>query len=277
MTVTRESPMTTRINRALQVFALAVVCASSGARATPDEDRVLASLKKAYPQTRFTSVSRTPVAGLYEVWMGANLAFVSQQNTRYLLFGRLWDALAMQDITAPKLARAEQQRVREQGGEDDMPAIPIDSLPLADAITTVKGDGKRKIVVFSDPACPYCKRLEPELDKLGNVTIYTFLVPYQGAATPIAIWCSRDRVRAWRRYMLVSDASLLHADPGCAHPIERNLALAQRLNVRGTPMIMFANGRRLDGYANAADIEARLSETTGTTALPPSSTKENSR
>jgi thiol:disulfide interchange protein DsbC len=163
----------------------------------------------------------------------------------------------MQDVTAPKLAKVEQRHAQEQ--ESEKTAVQIDQLPLADAIKTIKGNGTRKMVVFSDPACGYCKRLEPELDKLDNVTIHTFLVPFQGEAKPIAIWCASDRQLAWRQIMRQNDASILNASANCPHPINRNLALAQRLKVRGTPTMFFADGRRIDGYTDAADIEARLS------------------
>lgn len=243
-----------RINRL--AVALAATVTTSAAMATPDEERVLASLKKAHPTTRFSGVSRTPMAGLYEVWMGANVAYVSRRNTRYILFGRLFDTVAMQDLTAPKLAQADAQRPQDETHTDK---ISMDQFPLADALKTVKGNGERTLVLFSDPSCGYCQRLEPELDKLDNVTIYTFLVPFQGAEKPVAIWCAADRQMAWRQLMLAGDTSRLDPEANCAHPIERNLALAQRLNVRGTPTMVFADGRRLDGYTSAAAIESRLS------------------
>ena len=114
------------------------------------------------------------------------------------------------------------------------------------------------MIVFSDPACPYCRQLEPELEKLNDVTIYTFLVPFQGLALPSAIWCAADRQKAWRQYMLQGDRTLLATAASCAHPLERNLALAQRLKVRGTPTLFYADGRRSDGYVEAAEIEQRL-------------------
>ena len=252
-------------------ISLALTAASAASHAAPDEDRVLAALKKRHPNTQFTGVVRTPLPGIYEAWMGPNVAFVSAKNTRYVIFGRLFDTVAMQDMTASKLANAAQQRAAndrasDRNDEGDAHAVDLDQLPLADALKTVKGKGERMLVVFSDPSCGYCKRLEPELDKLDNVTIYTFLVPFQGPAKPVAIWCASERAKAWRQYMLLDDSALLNADASCAHPIERNLTLAQKLNVRGTPTMFLSNGRRIDGYADAAELAAHL------TANPPQAT-----
>jgi hypothetical protein len=124
--------------------------------------------------------------------MGRNLAYVGS-DARYFLFGHLYDMREQRDLTADRLEAARR--------------IDFASLPLADAITTVRGDGSRVLAVFSDPDCPYCRKLEQELAKLDNVTVHTFLYPLgelhpEARQRAIAVWCAPDRAAAWKALML---------------------------------------------------------------------------
>jgi thiol:disulfide interchange protein DsbC len=224
--------------------------------ADPDEIAVLQKLKQMYPATQWSTVSRTPMTGVYEVVMGSNIAYVGGDG-RHFLFGHLFDMRTQTDLTAPKLTLAERAA---PDAADALPNVSFASLPLADAIKTVHGDGSRVLAVFSDPNCPYCKMLEGELGKLDNVTLYTFLLP----------WISPDRQAA--------EAAWARAVPARAHDmavLDRNLALATRVGLRGTPLLIAQDGRLSEGAKPAAEVEAWLNagETKDLAATQPGATE----
>jgi thiol:disulfide interchange protein DsbC len=250
--------MNTDFKRLLAAAAAALACtaASAAAPRTP-EAALLEQLRQSNPGTRFTSVSKTPIPGLFEVWMGPNVAFVSPASPRHFILGRLVDTVTMTDLTGPKLAAAAQAAPAADPASAG-PPVQLDTLPVADAIKTVRGNGSRRLVVFSDPGCGFCKRLEPELAALTDVTIFTFLVPFQGRDLPEAVWCAGARERAWSDLMLRGDRSALGTARSCETPLDRNLALARQLRVNGTPTLFYADGSRTDGYAAGQEVEQRL-------------------
>jgi thiol:disulfide interchange protein DsbC len=221
------------------VAALLLASTSLAFAADPDEIALLERLKRMYPATQWTAVTRTPMAGVYEAVMGSNLAYVGSDG-RHFLFGHLFDMRTQTDLTAPKLATAE--RISRDPSEA-LPKISFAALPLNDAIKVVHGNGSRVLAVFSDPNCPYCKVLDGELAKVDNVTLYTFLLP----------WISPDRTAA--------ETAWARAVPERAHDtalLDRNVRLATQVGLRGTPLLIAGDGRLSEGAKPAAELEAWL-------------------
>lgn len=211
------------------------------------DPEMMATLKAKYPKTTFKSVTTTKLPGVYEVVMGKNVAYV-ESSGRYFLFGHLFDMETQTDLTDGKVQPA-------------MKAADFGKLPIQDAVVTVKGDGSRKLVVFSDPDCPYCKQLENTLATVKNVTIYTFMMPLQqlhpqAKAKSIGVWCSSDRAKAWDDLMR---KNIVPAGT-CDHPVDRNIALAESMGINGTPTIILADGSMLPGAPSAAKLEQMLAK-----------------
>jgi len=233
-----------RIARIVLGVLIGWLAVATGAAAQP-VSALPATLERLYPGTAFEAVAATPVAGLAEVVMGANVAYVDASG-RYFLFGRLFDMQTQRDLTAERL--------------DRLSAIDFATLPLEAAIKTVRGSGRRTLAVFSDPDCPYCRTLEQALAELDDVTLYTFLFPV-AALHPdardkaIAIWCAPDRARAWSHAMT---HGVVPAAGACDHPVDRIVALGVRLRIQGTPTLFAGDGRRMVGAQSSSALDAWL-------------------
>jgi thiol:disulfide interchange protein DsbC len=223
---------------------------SATALAAPEkadgETGVKAALKARFPDLPVESVGKTPYPGLFE-FVSEGQVYYTDGNADYVLVGRLIDAKSRRDLT--------EERMRE------LMRVKFDTLPLDSAIKVVKGNGKRKLAVFSDPDCPFCKRLEGELDKINDVTVYIFLYPIEGlhaGATQKAktIWCAPDRAKAWEEYM--HKGVLPQGGAACATSVDKIRELAGRLKVTGTPTLVFADGTRVPGAIPAAQLEKYL-------------------
>jgi thiol:disulfide interchange protein DsbC len=229
-------------------LALALTLAPPASFSATD-NALLSTLRRTYPNTTFDTVRRSEIPGLYEVHMGQNVAYVAASRPHYFLFGHLYDARSGKDLTK---ARLEARLVPSAS----LSKVALDTLPLADALKSIRGTGEKTIVVFTDPACPYCQRLDAELEKVPNTTVYNFMLPFLGEALPQAVWCASERQLAWKSAMR-GQLVPLDMEP-CENPLDRNKALAARLHIVGTPTLLFLSGERLEGLVSAEEILQRL-------------------
>lgn len=191
------------------------------------------------------SVTKTPYSGLFEVRIGSDIVY-TDEKAQYLFVGRVLDAKTYQDYTKARV--------------DEISKIKFSDLPLASAMKTVKGNGKRVIAVFADPNCGYCKRFEQTLQGMDNVTVYTFLyniLSEDSAVKAKNIWCSADRAKTWEDWMLNSKAAAA-APANCTTPNEKVFELGRKLKITGTPTIFFADGTRVPGAIDAKGLESKF-------------------
>lgn len=201
-------------------------------------------------QSRFSNVGKlehivkTPYAGLYEVVINDQLLYTDAQG-QYLFDGSVIDVKSRRDLT--------EERRRH------LFAIEFDKLPLDLAVKKVKGNGKRKLAYFTDPNCGFCKRLEKELSKIDDVTLYLFLYPiFQGSEEIVRnVYCAKDPVKAWDDLMANGIAP---AGASCRVPTDKVLALGRKLKVNGTPNLIFGDGMQVPGYLPAEELEKRLGD-----------------
>ncbi|MCZ8252594.1 MAG: DsbC family protein [Hylemonella sp.] len=214
------------------------------------EATIRKNLAERLPQLpAINEVSKTPIPGLYEIRVNDNEIYYTDAEGHYLIQGQLIDVRQKRNLT--------EERV------DKLLAIDFKSLPFKDAFTVVRGNGQRKMAIFSDPNCGYCKRIERDLAKLDNVTIHVFLYPVLGPGSTEKsklVWCAKERSQAWLDLMLKDQ---LPSSAACdVQAIQRNLAFGQKLKVQGTPTLFFADGSRVPGAIDLAQIERQLAAAT---------------
>jgi thiol:disulfide interchange protein DsbC len=224
--------------------ALAVLLAGA---AVADEAAIRKNLPERLPSfPKIDEVSKTPIPGLYEVRLGTDIVY-SDETGNHLIQGAIIDTRSKTDLTQARI--------------DKLTAIDFASLPLKNAVVIKQGSGARKLAVFADPNCGYCKRLERDLLALKDVTIYNFIYPILGPDSNVKskdIWCAKDVGKAWRAWMLDGQLPSKAAASCDSTAIEQNVELGRKYKVQGTPAVVFEDGTRAPGAIPAAQIESRM-------------------
>lgn len=216
------------------------------AAGVPEEAAIRKSLEKLGDFPKVDEVSKGPMPGLFEVRVGTELFYTDAQGGYIIVGGQIVEVANRKNHSSERVSR--------------LTAIDFKSLPLKDAIVSKRGDGKRKIAVFADPNCGYCKKLEQELTKVDNVTVYTFLFPILGEDShtkAAAIWCSKDQDKTFVDWM-TAGVQPPAAPADCQTPVDRNVELGRSFKIAGTPAIVFEDDARVPGMLTADQLEKRF-------------------
>ncbi|HQT25233.1 MAG TPA: DsbC family protein [Burkholderiales bacterium] len=215
-----------------------------------DEANIRKSLQASLPNVKIGKITKLPYQAIYQVVGNGYNVFYTDEKGQVGFFGNLVDLKEKKNLT-----KEEADKLRH---------VDLASLPLDDAFVRVKGNGKRRLVLFSDPDCPFCQELEGQLKNVTDVTIYTFLYPLtsihpDSRRKAEQIWCSKDRAKSWDDWML-EKKELPSGHAACKTPIDENEALAEKLWITGTPGMIFGDGKLVPGVLNKSQIEAYLNE-----------------
>jgi thiol:disulfide interchange protein DsbC len=232
-----------RSSRALVALLLACVFAPA---VLADEATIRKNVSERIPQfPKIDEVAKTAIPGIYEIRIGSELYYTDEQGN-YLIAGQLVDTRTRVNLTEERIAK--------------LTAVDFKSLPLKDAMVWKQGTGERKLVVFADPNCGYCKKFERDLQAVKDVTVYTFLYPILGGDSPEKsknIWCAKDNTKAWREWMI--KGTPIPESASCdTSALERNHALGQRYRINGTPGLVFEDGKKQAGALGTEQIEKQL-------------------
>ena len=230
------------LRRALALLALALPLLAPAQEAT-----IRKALTERIPGlSGIDEISKSPMPGLFEVRIGNDI-FYTDPEGNYLIQGALIDTRARKNLTEERI--------------DKLTAINFKDLQLKNAFTVVRGNGKRKVAVFEDPNCPYCKRFEKDLEKIDNVTVHTFLIPILGPDSTEKskrIWFASDKVKTWDDWMLRNVAPKEAGAKCDTAALDANVAFARKYNITGTPTLVFVDGHRVPGAINTQQIEQLL-------------------
>ena len=233
----------TKISRFLAAFAFAACLVPV---AFADEAAIRKSIAERLPDfPKIDEVSKTALPGIYEIRIGADILYTDEQGN-YVIQGQLIDTKTRLNVTEERIGK--------------LTAIDFKTLPLQDAMVWKQGNGDRKLVVFADPNCGFCKKFERDLQALNNVTVYTFLYPILGGDSPEksrAIWCAKDNTKAWREWMIKGTPTT--GSPDCdVSVLQRNVALGRKYKINGTPGLVFEDGRKLAGAMGNEALEKQF-------------------
>jgi thiol:disulfide interchange protein DsbC len=217
-------------------------------QAQAGEAEIRKNLAARIPQfAKIDEVTKSPVPGLFEVRINGFEIFYTDADGNYLLQGNLIDVKERRNLTEERIEKLSE--------------VAFDKLPMKDAFKIVRGTGKRRLAVFEDPNCGYCKHFERDMKSIDNVTVYLFLYPVLGPDSGFKarnIWCSKDKAKTWNDWMS-SEVKPETAAANCdTAALERNVAFGRKYNITGTPTLIFADGTRTPGAIPAAQVEKQL-------------------
>ena len=241
-------PLRRQVRRHLFALGASALCFAVPAFAADQvAETIRSTLAKRLPNLpHIDEINKSPVPGLWELRLGSQVIYSDAQGS-FVIEGEIIDTAQHANLTKDRI--------------DKLTAVDFAKLPLQDAVVWKQGTGARKLIVFADPNCGYCKKLEHDLNNVRDITVFTFMIPILGGDSPQKardIWCSKDNGKVWRSWMIDGTQPPAATAKCDTAALSRNVALGQKHGVTGTPSLVFEDSERVPGILSAEDLEKKF-------------------
>ena len=200
------------------------------------ERNITQAVKRILPDETITRISTTPIENLYEVVLGPNVIYMSDDG-RYVLKGDLLDMQERANLSENERVAARKEIFSQLSTDEYIEFSPKNP--------------KHTLYVFTDVDCAYCRRLHKDVPYLNEnqIAIRYLAYPRGGLGSAAfekmqAVWCSKDRKQA----LTEAKSGQVIQGKKCKNYVASDYELGQRLGIRGTPAIYTDQGKELSGY-----------------------------
>lgn len=248
-------------HRLLFVLLMAIASGLTPVAAEPAQDNSIPvqnfatieqAVHQALPSTKIDAIAPSPIPGLVEVVAGQNILYVDTSG-RWLVVGHLYDLKTARDVTAER--KAQLSRL-------DWQELPLDA-------AVHYGEGPLRLAIFSDPDCPWCRKLNKALRQAKGIEVWEIMFPVP-ALHPTArdkavgILCHAQPAEALAHVM---DGKPIDGEPPTAdcttwaqQRVDQAMAFGRAHGIQGTPTLVAPDGRVRNGYLPLDQLRIWLEE-----------------
>jgi len=206
-------------------------------------------IQDAFPEVTITSVQPSPITGLLQIAVGAELYYVSEDG-KYFISGDVYGLDTKENLTEAARTGARASYLQSLGADDGV-LFPAEN-------------EKYVVTVFTDIDCPYCRKLHREMGQYHErgISVRYLFFPRAGPGTPgwvkaDAVWCAESRQDAMTAAKNGTELAAADCEPT---PIALHYQLGKQMGISGTPAIFTSSGRLIVGYRGADDLLKLLQE-----------------
>jgi thiol:disulfide interchange protein DsbC len=211
-------------------------------------DDIMNLLKEVIPDVKILEIHPAQVKGLWEVIIETKgrkgIAYIDFSK-KYVVSGSIFNLKTKTNLTGERLSEINK--------------IDPSQIPLDGALLMGDKNAAKKVIIFTDPECPYCKKLHDEikkvLEKRKDIAFYIKMYPLtqlhpKSYEKSMAIVCEKSLA-------LLEDsfANKPLPEPKCkTSEVDENIKLGEKLGIRGTPAIILPDGIIIQGYKDADSL-----------------------